>query len=114
VRTRRMDADLANRAAAPPGLASLVPRLADDLLASQPGRVYRELLAIVERPLIAHVLAVTRGNQLRAARLLGLNRNTLRRRCRELGLLPKLGGGLRPPSPSEGAAAAPAETSPTG
>jgi two-component system nitrogen regulation response regulator GlnG len=38
------------------------------------------------------VLATTGGNQLRAARVLGLNRNTLRKRCRELGLdLPRSG-----------------------
>jgi two-component system nitrogen regulation response regulator GlnG len=47
---------------------------------------------MLERPLIAHVLARTGGNQLRAARLLGLNRNTLRKRCRELDLaLPRAG-----------------------
>jgi two-component system nitrogen regulation response regulator GlnG len=44
------------------------------------GRIMRE----VERPLIAGVLAATRGNQLRAAALLGVNRNTLRKKIREL------------------------------
>ena len=44
------------------------------------GRVLRE----VERPLIALTLAATRGNQLKAARVLGLNRNTLRKKLREL------------------------------
>ncbi|MFQ5984270.1 MAG: nitrogen regulation protein NR(I) [Alphaproteobacteria bacterium] len=43
-------------------------------------RVVRE----VERPLIALTLAVTRGNQIKAARVLGLNRNTLRKKIREL------------------------------
>jgi two-component system nitrogen regulation response regulator GlnG len=38
----------------------------------------------VERPLIARVLTETRGNQLRAAALLGVNRNTLRKKIREL------------------------------
>ena len=51
---------------------------------------------MLERPLLVHALAATGGNQLRAARLLGLNRNTLRKRCRELGLpLPGVGGRSR-------------------
>lgn len=44
------------------------------------GRVLRE----VERSLITHALGATRGNQLKAATLLGLNRNTLRKKIREL------------------------------
>lgn len=67
-------------------IATTVPALAEELLDSRPGDVYRAAVAIIERPLLAHVLATTGGNQLRAARLLGLNRNTLRKRCRELGL----------------------------
>jgi two-component system nitrogen regulation response regulator GlnG len=38
----------------------------------------------VERPLVQLSLRATRGNQLRAAELLGLNRNTLRKKIREL------------------------------
>ena len=67
-------------------ITNTIPALADELLGSRPGDVYRAAVAILERPLLAHVLASTGGNQLRAARLLGLNRNTLRKRCRELGL----------------------------
>ena len=67
-------------------ITNTVPALAEELLGSRPGDVYRAAVAIIERPLLAHVLAATGGNQLRAARLLGLNRNTLRKRCRELGL----------------------------
>ena len=67
-------------------LSDLVPELADQLLAVQPGRVYREALAMLEKPLLMHALRLTGGSQLRAARLLGVNRNTLRKRCRELGL----------------------------
>ena len=73
-----------------------IPRLIERLVATHPGRVYREALAIMERPLLVHALATTGGNQLRAARLLGLNRNTLRKRCRELGLpLPGVHGRSR-------------------
>ncbi len=42
----------------------------------------------IERPLIELTLKKTRGNQIRAAQILGINRNTLRKRLRLLGLLP--------------------------
>jgi two-component system nitrogen regulation response regulator GlnG len=42
------------------------------------------VLREIERPLIELSLAATRGNQIRAAELLGLNRNTLRKKIREL------------------------------
>lgn len=42
------------------------------------------LIAAVERPLISSVLHETRGNQIRAAELLGLNRNTLRKKIVDL------------------------------
>jgi two-component system nitrogen regulation response regulator GlnG len=48
--------------------------------------VYRELLERVERPLIEAALLRTDGNQIRAARLLGINRNTLRKKIADLGL----------------------------
>jgi Fis family transcriptional regulator len=44
------------------------------------------IMSEVERPLIQHVLHYARGNQLRAAEILGLNRNTLRKKIRELGI----------------------------
>ena len=40
----------------------------------------------LERPLIQLTLAATRGNQLRAAEVLGLNRNTLRKKIQDLGV----------------------------
>ncbi|MFQ3622472.1 MAG: nitrogen regulation protein NR(I) [Acetobacteraceae bacterium] len=46
--------------------------------------VYDRVLAEVERPLIKLTLAATRGNQIKAAAVLGLNRNTLRKKIREL------------------------------
>jgi two-component system nitrogen regulation response regulator GlnG len=55
----------------------------DDLPA--PG-LYDRVLAEVERPLFELTLAATRGNQLRAADVLGLNRNTLRKRLADLGI----------------------------
>jgi two-component system nitrogen regulation response regulator GlnG len=46
--------------------------------------VHERIIQEVERPLIQLTLAATRGNQIRAARVLGLNRNTLRKKIREL------------------------------
>ena len=51
-----------------------------------PPGVYDRILHEVERPLISICLAATRGNQIRAAQLLGLNRNTLRKKVKDLGL----------------------------
>jgi two-component system, NtrC family, nitrogen regulation response regulator GlnG len=46
--------------------------------------LYDRVLREVERPLIVLTLGATRGNQIKAAHLLGLNRNTLRKKIREL------------------------------
>ncbi len=51
-----------------------------------PPGLYDRVLQEVERPLISICLAATRGNQIRAAQLLGVNRNTLRKKIRDLGL----------------------------
>jgi len=49
-----------------------------------PTGLYDRVLREVERPLISLSLGATRGNQVKAAQLLGLNRNTLRKKIREL------------------------------
>jgi two-component system nitrogen regulation response regulator GlnG len=46
--------------------------------------IYDQVLAEVERPLIKMTLAATRGNQIKAAAMLGLNRNTLRKKIKDL------------------------------
>ncbi|HEY5597394.1 MAG TPA: nitrogen regulation protein NR(I) [Kiloniellales bacterium] len=46
--------------------------------------LYDRILREVERPMIELCLAATKGNQIRAATLLGLNRNTLRKKIRDL------------------------------
>ncbi len=48
--------------------------------------LYDRVLKEVERPLIMLTLQATRGNQIKAASVLGLNRNTLRKKIRELGI----------------------------
>lgn len=53
-----------------------------------PGTVYDAALAAFEQPLFEMVLEQTGGNQLRAAQVLGINRNTLRKRLIELKIVP--------------------------
>ena len=51
-----------------------------------PVGLYHRVLRDLEVPLIAATLSVTRGNQIKAAEILGLNRNTLRKKIRDLDL----------------------------
>ena len=73
------------------GTADLATALHCWLDAEQPadGALYHTALAAFERPLFDFALRRTGGNQLRAARLLGINRNTLRKRLSELGIEPE-------------------------
>jgi len=48
--------------------------------------LYHRVVHDLEAPLIAATLALTRGNQIKAAEILGLNRNTLRKKIRDLNL----------------------------
>ncbi len=94
-------ADLALSEATPP--PPLTGSLADTLrsavaaLVHDPERpskdLYAAVVAAVERPLIELVLDQTGGNQLRAAELLGINRNTLRKKITALGIALPRGGG---------------------
>ena len=70
-------------------LAGAVERHIREFLAAHddgmaPTDIYDRVIAEVERPLIRLTLAATRGNQIKAAAMLGLNRNTLRKKIRDL------------------------------
>lgn len=74
-----------------PGIAAAVRARLDRLAREEPsvlddGSLYDRIIGEVERPLIEAVLARHGGNQLRAARALGINRNTLRKRLDTLGI----------------------------
>jgi two-component system nitrogen regulation response regulator GlnG len=71
------------------GLSAAVERHIIDYFAAHKGSLpsaglYDRVLREIERPLIVATLGATRGNQIKAAHLLGLNRNTLRKKIREL------------------------------
>ncbi len=63
-------------------LADLVERMGG----LEQGDIYSMVLHRVEKPLITLILKKTEGNQVRAANLLGINRNTLRKKIKELGI----------------------------
>jgi two-component system nitrogen regulation response regulator GlnG len=93
-------AELAEAASPPPATASAAPAEPESMAQSverhlrayfashkdglPASGVYDRVIAEVERPLIRLTLAATRGNQIKAAAVLGLNRNTLRKKIREL------------------------------
>ncbi|MDC7715327.1 DNA-binding transcriptional regulator Fis [Vogesella sp. LYT5W] len=58
-----------------------------DLDGETPAAIYDMVLARVEKPLLEVVLNHTQGNQTRAAELLGLNRNTLRKKMKSYDLI---------------------------
>jgi two-component system nitrogen regulation response regulator GlnG len=57
-----------------------------------PAGLYHRVLREIEYPLLTAALAATRGNQIRAADLLGVNRNTLRKKIRDLDIQVFRGG----------------------
>jgi len=82
-------APTAVEAASGEGLGAAVERHIHDYFLAHKGALpasglYDRVLREIERPLIVATLGATRGNQIKAAHLLGLNRNTLRKKIREL------------------------------
>ena len=59
-----------------------IQRYFEDMGTTEPENLHRTLLAQIEPPLIEQTLKFTQGNQSRAARILGITRNTLRSKLR--------------------------------
>jgi len=57
-----------------------------DLDGEAPSEIYNMVVSAVEKPLLTYILDRAEGNQTRAADMLGINRNTLRKKMREHGL----------------------------
>ena len=50
------------------------------------GFLYKSVIEAIEKPLLEHILERTEGNQLKAARILGINRNTMRAKIKKLSI----------------------------
>lgn len=79
-------------------LAQALERQLDDYFTQLGGRkphpIYDLVLQAVERPLFEYVMERCRNNQCAAAKLLGINRNTLRKKLADHGLLPSQNGAI--------------------
>ncbi len=71
-------------------LKGKVIELENFLFNEKRGVLYKLIIETVEKPLFERALERTAGNQLKAARILGINRNTMRTKIRKLGIDPNI------------------------
>jgi len=62
--------------------------LENSLYLERKGVLYKSILDAVEKPIIERALERAEGNQLKAAKILGINRNTMRTKIKKLGISP--------------------------
>jgi two-component system, NtrC family, nitrogen regulation response regulator GlnG len=74
-------------------LETYFDRFGNDL---PPDGLYQRIVNAVERPLVRQVMMSAAGNQIKAARVLGVNRNTLRKKLADLDIDPSLGRSRKP------------------
>jgi DNA-binding protein Fis len=67
-------------------LDKIIEEINDLFFKEHEGHVHRYLTNSVEKPLLIKLMGYTHGNQLQAARILGINRNTLRVKLRKYGI----------------------------
>ena len=63
-----------------------ISRFFDQIGTFYPEDVYDLLMSKVEKPLLIQILRRVGGNQVQAAKILGINRNTLRKKIKQYGL----------------------------
>jgi len=61
-------------------IETLIDKYFKDLDGENPNDVYDMVLHSIEKPLLIYIMNYAEGNQTRAAKILGLNRNTLRKK----------------------------------
>ncbi len=73
------------------GIANIIEKMVKDYFITQGDNItdsslYNTVLQEVERPLLEQTLQAVKGNKARAARILGINRNTLHKKLTEYGI----------------------------
>tara|TARA_B100000767_G_scaffold21156_1_gene19030 strand:- start:786 stop:1019 length:234 start_codon:yes stop_codon:yes gene_type:complete len=66
----------------PDNIDTLLDQYFDDLDGDKPNAIYEMVINTVEKPLLLYIMNKTEGNQSKAAKMLGLNRNTLRKKLK--------------------------------
>ena len=70
----------------PDNIDTLLDQYFNDLDVDQPSAIYEMVINTVEKPLLLYIMNKTEGNQSKAAKMLGLNRNTLRKKLKQYNL----------------------------
>ena len=70
----------------PDNIDTLLDQYFNDLDGDKPTAIYEMVINTVEKPLLLYIMNKTEGNQSKAAKMLGLNRNTLRQKLKQYNL----------------------------
>ena len=70
----------------PDNIDTLLDQYFNDLDGDNPSAIYEMVINTVEKPLLLYIMNKTEGNQSKAAKMLGLNRNTLRKKLKQYNL----------------------------
>ena len=65
---------------------TLLDQYFNDLDGDQPSAIYEMVINTVEKPLLLYIMNKTESNQSKTAKILGLNRNTLRKKLKQYNL----------------------------
>ena len=65
---------------------NLTERIENSFLSVEKGEIFRSIIEDTERLILEKALSKTRGNQILAARILGINRNTIRTKIKKLNI----------------------------
>ena len=70
----------------PDNIDTLLDQYFNDLDGDQANAIYEMVINTVEKPLLLYIMNKAEGNQSKAAKMLGLNRNTLRKKLKQYNL----------------------------